>query len=249
MFTVDIGNSSLSVAHWLGAEVSVEHFNEPAAAARVIDGPAWILSVSAPRLEQFLSALAAPCRGEVTVLKGVPMALADPRLAASTGSDRLAAALGVCPGPAIVIDAGTALTVDLVDAADVFLGGFIAPGPQAALDGLSQAGSALPPLPFERCELSPGRDTASAMCAGVWGMVVGGADQLVRAALGVLPGARLVAGGGWAAAWLAASKLSGVSLDEHLVHRGIARWAGRQGDEGQGLTDPGGTAPAAPSSA
>ncbi len=227
MFTVDIGNSSLTVGSWLDGQVSVSRFRSPAEAARAIHGPVAIISVSADRLAELLAALPAEWRREATVLGGIPeaMELADPRLAESTGQDRLAAALAASPGPAIVIDAGTALTVDLVDGQGVFLGGFIAPGPQAALEGLSRAGSALPSLEPGSCGLSPGLDTRSAMQAGVWGMVLGGSDLLVGAARQVLPEARLVATGGWARAWVAQTTHAAVSLDERLVHRGIALWA------------------------
>lgn len=227
MFTVDVGNSSLTVGHWLDGQVSVSRFRSPAEAARAIDGPCSIISVSADRLAELLAALSSERGREATVLAGLPkaMELADPRLAESTGQDRLAAALAVCPGPAIVIDAGTALTVDLVDGQGVFLGGFIAPGPQAALEGLSRAGSALPSLEPGSCSISPGLDTRSAMQAGAWGMVLGGTDRLVGAARQVLPEARLVATGGWSRAWVAQTTHAAVALDEPLVHRGIALWA------------------------
>jgi len=234
LFTVDVGNSSLSVGRWLDGELSASRFTEPADAAQVIDGPSAIISVSAARLDQLLRALPSEARQEANVLTGIPMELSDPSLGASTGQDRFAAALAVCPGPAIVIDAGTALTVDLVDGLGVFLGGFIAPGPQAALEGLSRAGSALPTMEPGCSAISPGQDTRSAMQAGVWGMVLGGADRLVSAAREVLPQARLVATGGWAEAWVSQTTFSEVSLDEQLVHRGIALWARQASDRRQG---------------
>jgi pantothenate kinase type III len=233
VYTVDVGNSSITVGHWIGADVVVRRFGEPAAAAEAIAGPAFLISVSADRLKLLLRAMDEQLAQQATVLAGIPVALMDDALAVSTGQDRLAAALAVSPGPAIVVDAGTALTVDLVDEHGTFLGGFIAPGPQAALDGLAKAGAALPSLQQEVWEMTPGVDTASAMGAGVWGMVVGGTDRLVQTALARLPGARLVVTGGWGAAWMKQSALCAqeggtdrdIVHDETLVHRGIARWA------------------------
>lgn len=225
MLTIDVGNSSLGVGRWNGSELSVARFRDPVEAARVIDQPCSIISVSSVRLKQLLAAMDPERRAETTLLADAPVSLVDRGLAESTGQDRLAAALAVVPGPAIVIDAGTALTVDLVDADGVFLGGFIAPGPQATLDGLSLAGSALPDVVPEPCSLLPGLDTSSAMRAGVWGLLVGGTDLLIKRALERLPDARLVATGGWARAWVTASELSDIEFDEVLVHRGIARWA------------------------
>ena len=166
--------------------------------------------------------LAAPRR-----LEGPPLVLADPRLAHTAGSDRLANALAV-DGPAVVVDAGTAVTLDLVAADGTYLGGFIAPGPRAALAGLAQATAALPGLLGEPVPIEPGVETLGALSAGGWGLGVGGVDRLVRAARAhpaVGASAVVWATGGWGAAWAEASDHEAIRRDPLLVHRGIRRWA------------------------
>ncbi len=67
----------------------------------------------------------------------------------TTGQDRLLAALAAFDGlkqACVVVDAGTAITVDFVDGAGVFHGGVIAPGVQMMLDALANGAAALPEL-------------------------------------------------------------------------------------------------------
>lgn len=64
------------------------------------------------------------------------------------GLDRLAAAVGaaaLCPGRnVLIVDAGTALTVDLVTADGIFCGGCISPGLRMRLQALHEHTAALP---------------------------------------------------------------------------------------------------------
>jgi type III pantothenate kinase len=66
------------------------------------------------------------------------------------GRDRLVAAWQAVQlnegGPLIVIDAGTAVTIDVVDQKNVLQGGMIFPGARASLDSLSAETDALPNL-------------------------------------------------------------------------------------------------------
>lgn len=69
----------------------------------------------------------------------------------------------------VVIDAGTAITVDFVDGEGIFHGGVIVPGCQMMLDALHTRTSALPEVSFESLPdpLEPfGRDTPGAMLLG-----------------------------------------------------------------------------------
>jgi len=91
------------------------------------------------------------------------------------GADRIANAAGVrkyYAYPAIVIDLGTATTFDVVDANGDYIGGVIAPGPQASLHALIEATSKLPHIHITRPANVLGTDTISAMQSGLfWGYV------------------------------------------------------------------------------
>ena len=94
------------------------------------------------------------------------------------GLDRLAAAVGaaaIAPGRnVLIIDCGTALTIDLVTADGVFRGGCISPGVQLRLQALHEHTAALPAcrpsddgLPEGEREVLLGGTTEEAMVRGV----------------------------------------------------------------------------------
>jgi type III pantothenate kinase len=104
----------------------------------------------------------------------------DVRAPERVGTDRLAAAVAAndLRSPhraAVIVDAGTAVTVDLVTPDGVFRGGAILPGIQTAATALAGATDALPLL--ENLDLSSaptavGKSTQEAMRSGiVWGCV------------------------------------------------------------------------------
>lgn len=85
----------------------------------------------------------------------------------------------------VVVDVGTAVTVDFVDGKGVFHGGVIFPGLNMMLRALHEQTAALPAVPFaapdaERGAL--GRDTVHAMTLGVLAAVRGGVRQQAEAA-------------------------------------------------------------------
>jgi type III pantothenate kinase len=228
-FTVDVGNSSIGVGCWREGRVDVERFRDPQQAAARLQGDIVVVSVAPERLAALLAALSAERRESVRCLRSAPHAMGPAELLASAGADRIAAALAARPGPAVVVDAGTAVTVEIVDAAGLYVGGFIGPGPAAAASGLAGETELLPRLAGERVPLVPGTTTRAALSAGLWGLAVGGVDRLVdaaRAALASAPAPRIVATGGWGADWARDSRHAGIAVDGALVHRGIALWAG-----------------------
>jgi type III pantothenate kinase len=92
------------------------------------------------------------------------------------GADRWAAATGAhCLHPykaCLVIDAGTALTTDLVTAEGHYLGGSISPGLKMRLQALHDHTARLPKVEVDEEAKYPGRDTAKSMQAGaLWGML------------------------------------------------------------------------------
>ena len=100
---------------------------------------------------------------------------------AMTGHDRALAALAAFDAmkqAVVVVDAGTAITMDFVDGEGVFQGGAIAPGIRMALHALHEHTDALPDLEFIKPATDDpfGRNTAQAMINGVFH----GARGLVR---------------------------------------------------------------------
>jgi type III pantothenate kinase len=82
---------------------------------------------------------------------------------------------------AVVIDAGSAVTVDLVDRDGAFVGGAILPGLRLMAKALHDYTALLPliPPPLKRPPV-PGNATPSAMESGIFWAVAGGIEALVR---------------------------------------------------------------------
>lgn len=167
-------------------------------------GPAVVLVASvhaaaAARLEAAIAELSAtrrhPLRQRRVTHADLPI---DVRLDEPhrVGIDRLAGAAAAAfltrGQAAIVVDCGTAVTVNMVSADGGFLGGAILPGPALMTRALSDGTSRLPEL--AAIELAsppsmPGRSTSEAIAAGIgWGLR-GAIARCVEAARSGFPGA------------------------------------------------------------
>ena len=112
------------------------------------------------------------------VCAGVTSRYDDPT---QLGSDRWAALLGArarSTDACVVVNAGTAITVDCLTAAGVFVGGLIAPGIDLMLDALAKGTAG---LPARRGEFRPyPRNTADAMTSGALAAAAGAVNLTVR---------------------------------------------------------------------
>ena len=101
-----------------------------------------------------------------------------------TGVDRLlnaAAAYDILKQACVVVDAGTAVTVDFVDGKGTFHGGAIAPGASMQLKSLHHYTAALPELAFHAPDSEAfGRNTAQAMYHGVFHGIRGMVQRLTE---------------------------------------------------------------------
>jgi type III pantothenate kinase len=98
------------------------------------------------------------------------------------GADRLVntvAAHDRYKGPLIVVDFGTATTLDVVDADGNYIGGVIAPGINLSLAALHMAAAKLPSVRISRTERVIGKDTVSCMQSGIYWGYLGLVEGLV----------------------------------------------------------------------
>ena len=153
---------------------------------------------------------------------------------ASLGPDRLAngvAAYARYGSPCIIVDIGTALTMDALSRSGEFLGGVIFPGPAAAEAALLQSTAAVRPGSRTRAELI-GTSTAAGIQAGTaygYPALIEGLIDRFQARLGEEAAAVLTGGGVWALAEWPRQTL----YDPYLTLHGIAAMA-RQGLESAG---------------
>jgi type III pantothenate kinase len=85
------------------------------------------------------------------------------------GPDRLANAIAVkhhFGTPAVVVDFGTAVTFDVVDAKGDYVGGIIAPGLAAMTEYLHEKTALLPKITIREVDLAVGKSTEEAMLIG-----------------------------------------------------------------------------------
>jgi type III pantothenate kinase len=99
------------------------------------------------------------------------------------GTDRLvaaAAAYVVVENAAIVIDVGTAVTIDLVDQHGVFQGGVIFPGFALGARALQEHTAQLPDVDIHRPSAPYGKNTADALNCGLYYSLVGALEEIIR---------------------------------------------------------------------
>jgi len=140
-----------------------------------------VISSVVPEASRILSA-SLTCRPlcvDHRVPGGVPVSYPNPR---TIGADRLAnaaAAIQLEKLPAIVVDFGTAVTFDVIDARGSYLGGIIAPGLPIAAKALHEGTALLPLTRIRKIASSVGKSTEEAIRIGL----LLGAVGLVREAV------------------------------------------------------------------
>jgi type III pantothenate kinase len=159
--------------------------------------------------------------------------------AVGVGADRIYAALGalrVAGGSCVVVDAGTALTVDALEVSGStarFRGGAIAPGPDLAAIALGSGTARLPRVEPRPGASAPGATTEDALRAGIGIGFRGAAGLLVEqvAAGAGLGGVPVVLTGGAREFLLVPAPFTQrpVHVEPELVHLGLLHALGRLG--------------------
>jgi len=158
--------------------------------------------------------------GGVTLVNGYR----EPR---QLGPDRwfamIAARQSFPRSPLVVVCAGTAVTVDSVDASGRFLGGVIAPGRALMADSLARGTARLPAKTGQAVEMPD--NTFDAIATGVADAMAGLIERRTRAlAQGRTLPQLVLAGGGaedLASRLRVSDAVAGIAVEEHLVLRGL----------------------------
>ncbi len=224
LVVVDLGNTRLKLGAFMGAELTaveaVEGGRRIAEGAipfpQLFSADEVVIGSSSPeQLDVLVKAIRRPVRvlGH-DVLAAVATTYDDPR---ELGLDRLAAAWGarhICgAGPVVVVDVGTAITVDALDGEGRFVGVAIAPGVLAATDGLRRAAPHLPLPPRPGPLGAPAKGSAHSLRNGQILGACGAIERLVAEATSAVGGGATVVltGGG-------AARLSAHLRCAHRVH-------------------------------
>jgi type III pantothenate kinase len=243
LLAVDIGNSETVVGRFRGAELDgfwrLTSGRSTADELRVmlellvrqnVTGWGAILCSVVPALTRSWSEALRQATARAPVVldasnAGLPVQVPEPM---TVGPDRLANALAAARlhgKPSIVVDLGTATTLDCVSKTGAYVGGAIAPGVVTASEELFRRAARLSRVDLRRPQRAIGRTTDEALRIGVlWGNA-GLVDALVRRAKSELGGRpRVIATGGLAP--VIAPECETVELvDEGLTLKGLRlRW-------------------------
>jgi type III pantothenate kinase len=136
---------------------------------------------------------------EPGVRTGMPIRYDNP---AEVGADRIVNAVAARErfgSPVIVVDFGTATTFDVVNAAGEYVGGIIAPGIMISAEALFAHASRLYRVDVRKPSELVGKNTASAMQAGIFYGYIGLVDGILERLLAEMPDIKgIVATGGQA---------------------------------------------------
>ena len=241
LLAVDLGNSAVSLGAFDGVrlikrwQIDVDGETGPESWRRRLQvvrdtgpqiGRCLIASVAPSHTEALAAAAAAFC-GSVTLLQGadLPGVRALVREPQRVGIDRLLNCLACArlhAAPAIVVDVGTATTLDFVTGQGDYGGGVIAPGPRVSVAALAAAAQLLPPVRFARPDQVLGMDTEACMRSGAyWGFVGLVRELLTRLREEVGP-IEAVVGTGGNCGLIAADVPELERFDPDLTLRGIA---------------------------
>lgn len=171
---LDAGNSSIKGAYKNGVSWEAIHAKEKYTASELVR---WIddhpESFSHIVLSSVRDDVRKAIRSELShvdltelTTRDIPRELLDYETVDTLGIDRFLACYGATDqvsDAAVVIDAGTALTIDYMDQDDVFHGGLIAPGLSAFSKVLPQKAPALPNVEIEIPKTWPGKSTVDSL--------------------------------------------------------------------------------------
>lgn len=190
----------------------------------------WACSV-VPEINRQLAKLLPKPVHFVTV-KNIPLIEVTIHKPSEIGTDRLVNALAaykLVGAPAIVVDFGTATTIDVVDKKGRYLGGIIAPGLGLGREALAKKTALLPWLGFDKISRSLkqgrasmiGRDTVQAMSLGLIAGQAALVDEFVtRISRELKTRPKVIATGGYAELIVPYSRLI-KKIDSDLTLKGL----------------------------
>lgn len=231
--TIDIGNTRAKVAAFDGDRLIREErfedhisFHLREAAERYQPERCAFCTVAGrqPEIEAVLKEMPCPVL-HVTGETPAPVKVCY-RTPQTLGADRLAAVVGAVtlqPGTdLLVIDAGTCITYDLVDATGNYLGGNISPGVEMRLEALHARTAQLPRVEADGPTPDLGYDTATAIRTGVVRGIGYELQGCIRHWQKRYPNLRIFLTGGDRFAFSDAVRQN-LLTDSHLVARGLNR--------------------------
>ena len=237
--TIDNGNTSVKVAYFIGSRlVATNRFvrHDSRLLERFISSykpdSAIVCSTASSTASERIEQLAEQrCRRAILLTHETPMPITlGYRTPQTLGRDRIATAVGAWTmarnqggGDVLVIDAGTAITYDLVEADGCFRGGNIAPGLRLRFKALHEHTGRLPLIEPEGDAPLVGYDTETAIRSGVLLGLAGEVKQYIAELRCTRPDLTVFLTGGDSALLLPLLGDGRIIHTEHFAAEGLNR--------------------------
>jgi len=227
---LDIGNTRAKAVIHRQGELIAHQLNEPL--PNDISAVYFASVAGAERVETLKNELALADSPWVQVASeanrnGLKNSYAQPHL---MGVDRWLAMLGAkqlyLQQPLIVVDAGTALTLDVVDHEGLHQGGWILPGLRLQQQAVTSHTAKVFNRDEQRPELSFGQDTASCLQNGALAAVI----AAIRYGVSMVPQGKLVLTGGDGPALVRYLEDLNVDFQPLLVFHGLSQFIAKKTD-------------------
>lgn len=235
LLTADCGNSTIDVIdhragsrRWFdsaeGARQTLAEFLRGAAGCRLVAS-----SVTDTSLRVLSDAAASASLTLEVAGRDLPCPIPlDYQPSSALGTDRWLGALAAfrLHGASVVVDCGSATTVNCIDGQGVFRGGAIGPGLGAMARGMSLLTPGLPSADLDGFATIPAKSPERAVTAGLLLGYAGMVERLVASCVAsAAVDVRVVLTGGNAGRLLRWTRLRGTHVPD-LVHRGLVELAG-----------------------
>lgn len=184
LLTVDIGNTSIHNGVFDGKKIKksfrlptyskslkLEYYKKLKSCLKHIDS-VIIVCVVPKVLKKVKAILKDLCSKKILVVgrnvdSGIKNLYKKPK---QVGQDRLVnarAAYDLYGGSAIIVDFGTAITIDVINKRKEYIGGIIVPGVELSLNALSEKAALLPRVSLKKPKTILGQETSESMINGV----------------------------------------------------------------------------------
>ena len=234
--TIDNGNTSVKVAFFIGTElVATNRFmrRDVRLLDRFIstykpDSAIMCSTASSEASKSVEELIGQRCRRVLDLTHETPMPISlGYRTPQTLGRDRIATAVGAWSiaqgGDVLVIDAGTAITYDLVTADGCLVGGNIAPGLRLRFKSLHEHTGRLPLVDAEGETPVMGYDTLTAIRSGVMLGLLGEIRSCIATLRQSHPGLTVFLTGGDGKLLHSRLGEEGIIYQEHLAAEGLNR--------------------------
>ncbi len=227
ILAIDIGNTNISIGLFRGKKLMKKFLFSKSKIKKYVKNvdKVIIVSVAPKRLKGLLRVLRKMSNTPIYIVgKHIKVPLKSEYNPKEIGQDRLVtayAASRLYGTPVLMIDFGTAVTLDVVSKQNLYLGGLILPGIKMSLESLHKKTAFLPEVEFRKAKQFIGKNTKDSIASGMVYGYVSICEGLIERFKKKFKGLKVLGTGGDAR--LISNYTSSIQkVDENLSLKGIS---------------------------